>query len=361
MSTANLDAENLRLQPENGLIHEDVMDKLYALDPVKLPFQDSIGSGSASNVYKEWASEVLESANPDNATVDGADAGNDESVIGNRYGNYCQLASKVVKVSDRGRAVNTIGHSDELAHQILRRTKALHTDVEASLLSNNAAIAATVDANNHATGASKSAGVGAWILTNNVGPGDFVAATLSGTTGGAPTTPATAGTAAAGSETNVREAMNMAYKEGGMPSLAISTLECINLFSDYLFTSSARVATLQSNAPQSNRTGAGSGNGISGGGITAQGAVNIFVTNTGTLELCPDIYQPEVAADVADLYLIDPDYWEVAYLQGYQTKMLNRTGTSENRQITVDFTLCALNERSSAAVRSIDLTTPFIA
>jgi len=359
MSAANLDERNLALQPDVSLINEDLMQKISDLSPEDKPFTDAIGTTTSRNHYKEWVSEVLEAADPDNARIDGSDSTGDDTVLGNRFGNYHQLATKIVKVSDRGRNSDTVGSSDELVRQLMQRQKALKRDVEASLTSANAAIAGAVTGTD-ATGASKSAGIGAWIITNNVGPGDFAASTLSGTTGGFPGAP-TAGTAEAGSETNVRAAMRLAYLEGGNPTIAMSTPECIELFSSYLFTSSARVATLQSNAPQGNRSGTASGNGNAGGGVVAQGSVNLFVTDYGTLELCPNRFQPEVSAGVSDLYLIDPDYWEVGYLQGYETKSLARTGLAENREISVDFTLCAVNERSSASVRSIDTTTPFVA
>jgi hypothetical protein len=150
--------------------------------------------------------------------------------------------------------------------------------------------------------------------------------------------------------------MEAAYMNGGNPTMAMSVPTAIQILSDYLFTSSARVATLQSNAPQGNRTDNGTGNGNSGGGITAQGAVNIFVTNFGTLELVPNRFQPESAAGEADMYLIDPTTWERSYIQGYQTNPLARDGAAEKRQITVDVALCALNPEGNAVYADIDLT-----
>lgn len=363
MSTSNLDERNLALQPDVSLINEDVMQQIYDLMPEDKPFTDAIGSRDDKNHYVEWVNEQLEPADPDNARVDGSDSTGNDTKIGNRYGNYHQIATKIVRVSDRGRESDTIGASDELIRQLMKRQKALRRDVEASLTSNNVADPGTASAApaNDATGASKTAGLGAWIMTNNVGPGDFSAATLSGTTGGYPDTAATAGTKAAGSETNVKAAMELAYMEGGNPTIAMSTPKAITGLSSYMFTSSARIATFQSSVPQGNRTVASSGNGNTGGGVVAQGSVNMFVTDFGTVELTPNRFQPEVAAGVSDLYLIDTDYWEVGYLQGYETKPLARTGLAENREISVDFALCAMNERSSAAVRSIDTAIPWIA
>ena len=358
MSTANTDERNLALQEAGGLVHEDLMDKIFDIDPVDLPFTDAIGQRTSTNHYSEWVSEVLEAATPDNATIDGADAVGNDAVLGNRFGNYHQLADKTVRVSDRGRNSDTVGSSDELVRQLSRRQKGLRRDVEASLASDNPAVAG-----DGTSAASKCAGIGAWIITNNVPANTgFVHGGLSGTTGGFPDAANTPGTKGAGSETAVRAAMRLAYMEGGDPTMAMSTPPVIEAFSSYLFTSSARVATLQSNAPQGNRTGSGAGNGNTGGGVVAQGSVNLFVTDYGTLELVPNRFQPDVIADeAADLYLVDPDYWEVGYLQGYQSRELARTGTAENRQITVDYTLCALNERSSSAVRTIDTALSFTA
>jgi len=360
MSTANTDERNLALKEAGGLINEDVMQQIYDLMPEDKPFTDAIGSRSDKNHYVEWVNEALEAANPDNARIDGSDSTDNDTVLGNRYGNYHQIASKIVRVSDRGRSSDTIGASDELIRQLMKRQKALRRDVEASLTSNNVADPGA-NTTGDATGASTTAGIGSWIMTNNVGPGDFVAPTLSGTTGGYPDTAATAGTAAAGSEANIKAAMQLAFLEGGNPTLCMSTPAAITLLSTYMFTSSARIATFQSSVPQGNRTTASSGNGNSGGGVVAQGSVNMFVTDYGTLELVPNRFQPEVSTGVSDMYLIDTDYWEVGYLQGYETKSLARTGLAENREITVDFALCAMNERASAALRSIDTTTPWVA
>jgi len=360
MSTANTDERNLSLQEAGGLVHEDVMDKIYSVSPEDRPFSDAIGSDDSDNHYKEWVEEVLEAANPDNARIDGSDSTGNDSVLGNRFGNYHQLASKTVRVSDRGRNVDSIGTSDQLLSQLMRRQKALRRDVEASLTSNNIADPGA-NTTGDATGASSCAGIGSWIITNNVGPGDFVAAELSGTTGGFPDTIAVVGTKEAGTEANLREAIRLAYMEGGNVTMAMSRPEVIEKMSAYLFTSSARVATLQSNAAQGNRTNAGTGNGNSGGGVVAQGSVNLFVGDFATVELVPNRFQPESAAGVADLYLIDTDYWSTSFLQGYETKDLARTGLADNREITVDYTLCSLAERSSAAVRSLDTTLDWTA
>lgn len=363
MSTANLDAVDLAAVPVGGTINEDVMQSIFDISPVERPFCDAIGTTDSDNQYKEWVREALEASSPDNAVVDGADAGADQSVTGERLGNYHQIGSKVVRVSDRGRNVNTIGSSDELIRQLMKRQKALRRDEEASLVSRNIAVAGNGD-----DVAGTCAGVGGWIgvkeldvasstSTRGATGADPVLSNDSSGGGGFPTTAATEGTKAALTESGIKDLMRVAYENGGNPTMAMSMPQTIENLSDFLFTSSARVATLQSNAPQGNRTDNGTGAGQSGGGITAQGSVNILVTNFGTLELVPNRFQPQAHASdatVSDLYLIDPDSWERSYLQGYETKPLARTGIAENRQITVDYTLCALSPEANAVFADID-------
>ena len=334
-----------------------LMQKINDISPVTRPFCDNIASGTASNTFKEWPMEALEPANPNNARVDGSSSdGINDTVTGERVGNYCQQATKTVRVSDRGRNVNTVGGSDELVRQVMRSQISLKRDEESSYLSDNIA-----EPGDGVSVAGKSAGIGGWIGTGQgainsdrgAGGADPV---LSGDPGGYPTTKAVAGTARPLSESGVKAMVSAAFTSGGAPTMAIGTLQVIEIFSDYLFTSSARIATLQSDVSQSNRTRGTSGNGASGGGVVAQGSVNMFVSTSGTLELVPSLFQPVVSADVSNLYLIDPGLWERSYLQGYETKELARTGLATNREVSVDFTLCSLNEAGSAVFADIDET-----
>lgn len=360
MATTNLDAVNLAAVPVDGQIHEDLMNKIFDVSPVDRPFIDAIGSDDSDNHYKSWVREALEAATPDNARVDGSSSATiNDTVTGERIGNYHQIMTKTVRVSDRGRNVNTVGSSDELVRQLMKRQKALRRDEEAAMVSRNIAVPGDGD-----TVAGTLAGVGGWIGTGQDATNTDRGATtgadpiLSGNPGGYPTTAAVDGDTRALSEATIKAMMQAAYLKGGNPSLAMSTPSCIEVLSDHLFTSSARVATLQSNAEQGNRTDNGTGGGRSGGGVTAQGAVNLFVTNFGTLELVPNRFQPEVTADVADLYLIDPELWERSYLQGYETAELARDGLAENREISVDVTLCSLNEEGNAVIADIDTSIP---
>lgn len=354
MSTANLDGTKLGAVAVGGQINEDVMDKIFDMSPMDRPFCDAIGQTTSDSTFKEWVREDLAVASSANARVDGSSSATlDDTRTGERVGNYHQLMTKTVRVSDRGRDVNTIGKSDELARQISKRQNELRRDEEAALVSNNAAVAG--DSSN----ASYLAGIGAWIGTGQSATNTSRGATtgadpiLSGDPGGFPDTAEVLGTKRALSEADIKGMMKAAYMKGGNPTIAMSTPTVIDSLSSYLF-ASATVAAIQTNVDQSNRTSVSSGNGNAGGGVTAQGSVNTFVTNFGTLELVPNRFQEDSGTAIADLYLLDPTTWERSYLSGYRTKELARDGLAENREISVDVTLCALNEEGNAIVADID-------
>ena len=339
------------------------MDKIFDISPVDRPFCDATSVGEAGNTQKDWVRESLAAANPQNKRIDGSSSdGLNDTVLGERLSNYHQISSKTVRVSDRARNSNTVDTSDELIRQLTKRQKEVRRDEEAAYVSKNTAIAG-----NGTTVEGQLAGVGSWIgvkvlnaasTTSDRGAGgaDPVLSNDATGDGGFPVTAAVAGTARPWSETVTKNMMRESYLQGGNPTIAMSTPQSIEIISDYLFTSSARIATLRTETSASNRTDNGTGGGRSGGGVTAQGAVNILVTNFGTLELVPNRFQPEVSAGVSDLYLLDPDTWERCYLQGYETKELARNGLAENREITVDYSLIALNPEANAIVADIDTT-----
>ena len=133
MSTANLDSADLKGVLVNGLINEDVMNKIWDISKIPLPFTDMIGSGSAGNEYKEWTQDTLAAPDPTNAVVDGSDATGDDTQTGARVGNHHQISDKVVRVSYRADASDTIGRSRELSYQITRRQQELRRDSQCLL------------------------------------------------------------------------------------------------------------------------------------------------------------------------------------------------------------------------------------
>ena len=343
MSTQNLDSADLKGVVRGGLIREDVMNKIWDISKIPLPLTDMIGSGSAKNEYKEWTTDDLAAPNPANAVIDGSDATGNDTRTGERVGNHHQISDKVVKVSYRADASDTIGRAKELSYQLMRRQQELRRDVEAITMLNQGSIA-----DNGSTVAGLVGGLPTWLKTNTANLTTPVG--YNGSTG-LTTVPTATVDGIALTETLIRDNVESIYNQGGDPTVLMSVPGVIRKVSEYLFTSSARVATLMSDQGKSAEK------------ATALGAINIFVTDFGTLKMIPNRLQllydalyadPSLTADFADVFILDPSYLNHCYLKGYQTDALAKTGLAENRQMSVDWSLIVKTEKSQGIIASVN-------
>jgi hypothetical protein len=337
MSTANLDSADLKAVTKGGLIREDVMNKIWDISKIPLPFTDLVGEDTHTNEYCEWTTDALAAPDTGNSNVDGADASGNDARTGLRVGNHSQISDKIVRVSFRADSSNVIGRAKELAYQLSRRQQELRRDVDAIALLNQASVA---DDGN--TTAGKVGGLPSWLASHNYG----------GTAGGFSTstglTVARIPTAnRAITETMIRTAVADIFQDGGDPTILMSTVGVIGQISSYMFSSSARIATLMSDVEGSAAK------------AVAMGAVNVFVTDFGTLTFKANRLQPTHkdsggTVDVADVFILSPEYLELSYIGGYKTEELGKTGLANNRQMSVDWSLKVLNEKAHAVIGDIN-------
>ena len=343
MSTANLDGADLAAVDFGGLINEDVMQQIWDISNIPLPFSDRVASDSSANAYTEWTQDRLQVVDLTNAKIDGQDTITEQDTnTGKRVGNHHQISTKTVKVSTRARESDTIGFSDTLAYQVMMRQRELRRDVEAISLENQASLADTGAA------AGTVGAFPSWLESSTfrgVGGAD------GGFSSGIVDAP-TPGTAREGTETLIRDAAQSVWDLGGNPTTLMSTSGAIRGLSEYMFTSSARIATLQRN-----EQGSGAG--------TAIGAVNVFLTDFGvTLTMTPNRLQQThvdaVATQVVDMFLMDFEFVRHTFLHGYRVEPLSKTGLADNRQMAVDWSLKMLNEEAHGVVADVDPALPFI-
>lgn len=321
-----------------GLIREDVMNRIWQIDNIPLPLSQRIGTDSHERSYNEWTVEELAAPVSTNAVVDGADVTQEDEKLGERQGNHSQISVKRIKVSTRAQNSDTIGFANSLSHQVSQRQKELRRDVEATMLSSNGSVA---DDGNVTPG--QSAGLGAWIVTNTANAGTT-------TGGGFQTTGLVTARTGYGTgqvaltESAVRAVARSVYEEGGESTHMMARPVVTEAFSSYLFTSSARVAALQSDV-QEKRSAA-----------TATGAVNVFVSDFATLQIEPNRLMLAEAADVSNVYILDPSMLRLSYLTGYRVEPLAKNGTADTRLMCVDWSLKVLNEKAQGAIFNIDET-----
>ena len=345
MATADYwSSADLKGVAEGGLIREDVMNRIWDISRIPLPFTDMISSDGVKNSYTEWTQDRLSDPDLDNAVVDGQDAAGNDAKGGARVGNHCQISTKELQVTQRARASDTIGRADELGYQVMMRQRELRRDVEAISLSSQGS---QTDDGDAVPG--KAGGFGAWLTTNTF---RGVGGASGGFTGGQVVAP-TLGTVRPLSETVVRDACQAVWDQGGDPSVMMARSDVIRKFSEYMFTAEARIGNQQTETGRS-------------GASTAVGSVNVFITDFGvSLKMVANRLMQTADAPATELndnvYIFDPAYWRHGYLHGYRTEKLAKTGLADKREISVDWTLKALNEESAAVIADIDATAAVVA
>lgn len=342
MSTTNTDAYNLKDAQAGGLIREDVMEKIWQIDSFPLPLTDQCSKGTSKNYYKEFTMDELGDSATDNAHVDGADVDQDDSQLGTRVGNYHQTALKEIKISKRANAVDSIGRQGTLSYQVSQGQKRLRRDVESQMCTQQASLQG-----DDAT-AGISAGLGAWIETNTIRG-------VGGTDGGFNFTTKIidapgAGTPSALTETDIRDIAQEIYQQGGNTVNLMSVPAVIRIISEYLFSASARVATMTNDGATGTEP------------MKAYGAANVFITDFNqVLKFLPNRLQKDDALNSASLYFTDPAHLTQCFVTGYQTEPLAKTGLADKRMISADYSLLVTNEKSQGVRADIDTTAPMTA
>ena len=350
----NLDAFNLKSVETGGLINEDVMQKIFDISKIPLPFTDMVGSTRHKNERFDWVVDELNKPQLDNFVADGADAGAPEEISGGRVGNHSQISDKVLAVSYRADASDTIGRAKELAYRLTRANQEIRRDVEAIAMWNQASSAGTGSgSNDHLIGnaiatATKTGTLATWIETSvrNADGTDGTASAGGYNYSTGLTTAATLGTGGALSFQGIKDCQMDVYMQGGDPTVFMSTPAVISKLSTYLFDNDARVANLVSDqgAPANSKA-------------TALSSVNVIVGDFGTLKLVPNRLMPDSVGDGTGshyAFLLDPEYVSLSYLEGYRTDSLAKTGLSEKRQISVDWGLRVHTEKAHGMIINID-------
>lgn len=339
------DEYDLKQLTAGGFVNEDVMQKIWDISAIPLPFTDMIGSDTAKQSYTEWVQDELADPDLDNAVVSGADASGNDAAGGTRVGNHCQNSVKVVAVTERTRSTDVIGTSDEFARQLMMRQQELRRDVEAIALSQHASVAD----NNNAT-AGKVGGFDAWLETNVYNPG------VGGSSGGFNTTTKVVdapvpGEARALPWIAIKDTLEAMYLNNATPTVLMTTPQIIKRINTFLLSATGQGYIAQ---PTANVSGSVPTDQV------AQGYVNVMRTDFGfTLRMIPNRLQQmydsgdDPVEDSSTVFFISPEYVSLAYLKPYVTKPLAKLGLSDRSQISVDWTLKVYVEKAHGCIRDV--------
>lgn len=300
---------------------EDLEDIIYDISPTDTPFMANAKRLKAKMVFHEWQTDALAAASSTNAVIEGDDATTNTAAPTVRLGNYCQISTKVPRVTGTLRAVDTAGRADEMDYQTAKMGRELKRDIESALLGLQAATAGG------AASARALAGVASWLWTNQRQKG--ASATTPTVTSGAPLTAPTAGTTATFVEADLKAVLKSCWDSGGDPNVVM-----LNSFNKQLASAFTGIATQYRDNPQK-------------GPATIIGAADVYVHDFGTVQIVANRFVP-----AANVYALDMEYWGVAYLRPLQRFALAKTGDSDRMELLAEYTLCAHAPDSSGKVYS---------
>jgi len=295
---------------------EDLSDVIYNIAPTDTPFLSSAAKTKATAVLHEWQTDTLTAASSSNAVIEGDEATLDAITATVRLSNSCQIMDKTIVITGTQEAVDKAGRASEIAYQVAKRAKELKRDLETMLTTNNAEVTGS------ATAAREMGSLRAWVATNDV-------MGTSGTSGSVGNTAATDGTQRAFTETLLKSVIKSVWNAGGNPTMIM-----VGPFNKQ---------KLSGFTGNSTRFDAGAD-------ATLYTSVDVYASDFGQLQVVPNRFSRD-----RDAWVLDMDYWGVAFLRDFTMHEIAKTGDADKRQLLVEATLESRNEAASGVVA--DVTT----
>ena len=316
----------------NKVIKDDLQDAYSMISPEETPFLQAIREESASNTLFEWPVVELAAPSGTNRVAEGEAApGNDAGTMAKRMSNYTQISDKVVEVSQTSQAVDAAAKNvQRMAEQVVLKIKEMKRDMETMLLDNIAASAASSGT------ARQTAGLPAFIRTNT----SFVAGgadpTLSGTTEGFPNAAATGGTTpVVFAEATLNSVIEACWNQGAKPSIIMCNGGNKRRISSAFTGNSTRYKDAIDKK------------------LVA--SIDFYDSDFGELTVVPNRFMrtnnPGGANNSYNVFILDPEYAALAFLDTMSQKPLAETGHSLRTLVWCEYGLQIDNEKAHGIIR----------
>lgn len=298
---------------------EDLYDIITRTSPEETPVFSAIGRGEAGQVTHEWLTEELDAAG-DNKQREGGTIVAATVTPPTRLNNVCQIMSRTLSVSGTLRATNTVG-GDEYDRQMVMRSLELKRDLEWRLMRPLPKVA---------TDPREMAGIPSYIKTGSAGVGGTMPV-------GDGTGTRTAGTARSLSLELIATAKQAAFTLGGKPDMGVLSPRLKRVFSTLSAVGGATNpvamdSVLQATAPRP---------------ATYIGAVDVYLSDFGPVEMVPDIFVPD-----NQLGLIDPNFIDFCPLPGrdFVEEELGRTADATQGYVVLEGTVALRGPNTGAMI-----------
>ena len=367
------DANSYETLLASNLLREDVMNQIADISLIRKPLMSRIGRRTHDNEFFEWPLNRLQNPATDNAVVETYTGGTAENFVSAypRVGNYTQISTKDLNFTEKQMAALKVGSLGDVAQQTADRMEELTRDMEATALTGQGSLPEVT------TTPGQTAGLQAWVTDEDENAVSIYNATAGNasqyreqssagtfTIEGWPN----AGTATriddvgysgitAGAITeeavhDVVEALHLRGFDEDTMFTAMTRPALVRRISQFAFTSSARISTLVNQGNDST------------GKRTAQGAVQYWQTDFGTLELVSNrLMQLEDAgnSDSTTLLIFDPSMIELSLMTPFRTKRDQAASLIDSYLMFVHWGLCVKNWTSIGAVFCVDATAAMTA
>ena len=304
-------------------VKPDVEEIIKNISPFETPVVTMAKAIKATGKYHEILNDELSTAGT-NVNAEGDDDTASASTPVVRTANRCQIIKSVASVSKTQEAVGMYGYKSQLAYELAKRGKECKLDLEFAASRNQASAAS-------ASGDTM-AGLESSIATNVVvaaGTGASTPGFSNGDTA-APTDPTGAATAI--TETMVKNAMRLAWNNGGQPDMMVVGPVAKQTISGF-----TGIASVYRTIPESNKNP-----------VSIMAAADIYVSDFGEIKVVPSrVSRPQTAL------LIDTEYLGMATLRPFQTYDLGVTGDNHKSTIVFEGTVVCQSEKAHAKIVNV--------
>ena len=291
---------------------EDLADVIYNISPTDTPFMANIGKAKASGVLHEWQTDALAPPGA-NAQLEGDEVAFAAATPTTRLGNRCQISRKEAVVSGTQDVVDKAGRQREMTYQLMKRSKELRRDMEATLTGNQAPVVGNT------TTARQLRPLCSWYATND--------SRGAGGADGTATTAATDGTQRALTEVLFKGVLQTCWDAGGDPNLVM-----VGSFNKTVIsTFTGNVTKYQDTSNQK---------------LSAN--IDVYRSDFGTHRIVANRFSRS-----RDAHVLDTSMWALATLRAPKTVDLAKTGDAEKAMIITEYTLESRNEAASGIVADL--------
>jgi hypothetical protein len=303
---------------------EELADKIWMITPEETPALSLIGRKSVVSVHPEWQTDTLATPSTSNNRPEGGEYNFTAITPTTRVGNYCQISSKEIVISQTQEVVSKAGRKSEMAREIAKKGVELKTDMEVTILSNQASSAGSGNAASNRT----LGGLRAWLASNDDLGANGASGGFNSSTG--LVTAATNGDQRAFTKAILDDIIEDVYNSGGNPSVFMCSTYVKRVFSTLM--DGNDVALPRNNVAKNSQ-------------MSVVAAADLYVSDFGNISIVPNRQMTRAGASIArNGFLITPNMVSLGVLRDITTDRPAKTGDADKRVLITEYTLVCMNE-----------------